>query len=748
MKGGLFVCPVTRKGGLFVCPASLEKSADCFVILCGFWQATADKKEDPSCELLEIEGNRLDALTFQSLLSDYRVHISDISMQDALGFNYVSQPLNTMLFQVTSVATDQDTGDTTSNSNSGSTSSQQTSNSNSKQEATQASSGSGKGGKQKKDTIGSSSEGGGDDDENRKKKDEKLKHDSISRASKKAERKRLLKEAEAAWLIRQAELLAASEEDEDTESNSNDATSPNVVVDAGHVCQPTPLNATSALPTCHQQAQVDMLLHHLAFQQAQNETLLAPPLQSAQNDTLPTPPLQSAQHAASPTQHAASPIQHAASPTQHAASPTQHAASPTQHAASPAQNETDVLASTLASLFPITHFSSTVVANNRTSTSEDSGAEVHRSTTPLSLISAASDHVAASGAARSTASSPGPSTPKPPTRVTSPNIDFNAWETAFGCPLSTPRSSAGEGGNASQHLQTILPNDENLSTPDPTSASCTTTSPAQVVTTPTTTSPAQVVVTLTTTSPAQVDATPTSMSPAQVVATPTSMSPAQFVAIPKKRVVNCAACKRGKKPCPKCVAFNTSVSASVGLNEGAAISMWTRRRSRNSSPVRESPEADSTELHEPAVRVPRRHPSRANMSPLLSNVGSNEGIITSVSTEHHSSSPREFSEVNSTQLHTHGTTFPVPLVVQLPQSQLVLNNTVAPNVHHTPWTSMGAATSPHLPFFSESNNMGAVNGAASNATSNTNAFPNRNPTHSVVVCNVCIRACTCVICYT
>ena len=745
MKGGLFVCTVTRKGGLFVCPASLEKSADCFIILCVIWQATADNKEDPKCELLEIEGNRLDALTFQSLLSDFRVHISDISMQDALGFNYVSPPLNTMLFQVTSAATDQDTGDTTSNSNSGSTSSQQTSNSNGKQEATQASSGSGKGGKQKKDTIGSSSEGGGDDDENRKKKDEKLQHDSISRASKKAERKRLLEEEKAAWLIRQAELLAGSEEDEESESNS-------------------------------QQAQNETLLAPL-LQSAQNETLLAPLLQSAQNDTLLTPLLQSAPNASSPAQHASSPAPNASSLAQHASSPAPNASSPApnavspapnasspapnasslapnasslaQHASSPApnaslpapnavsaaQHATDILASTLASLFPTTHFSSTVVANNGASTSEDSSTEVNRSNTPLSLISAASDQVAGSGDARSTASSPGPSTPKPPTPVTSPNIDFNAWETTFGCPLSTPRSSAGEGGNASQHPQTILPDEEIVSTPDPTPAPCTTTFGCP----------------LSTPRPSAGEGGnawqhPQTIVPnEEIVSTPdptpapcTRTSPAQVVATPKKRVVNCKACKRGKKTCPKCVDFHTSVSASAELNEAASISMSARRRSRNSSAPSESTEAVSTELNTQTARVSRRHRSRAAMHPLQSS----DVVL------NHSSSPREISEVNSQQLHTHNTTSPTPFVVQQPQNQVFLNNTATSNVNHTPWTSMGAATGSYLPLFAESNNIGVVNGAASGATSDTNAFPIRNHTHSVMVCNVCIRACTCVICYT
>jgi len=803
MKGGLFVCTVTRKGGLFVCPASLEKSADCFIILCVIWQATADNKEDPKCELLEIEGNRLDALTFQSLLSDFRVHISDISMQDALGFNYVSPPLNTMLFQVTSAATDQDTGDTTSNSNSGSTSSQQTSNSNGKQEATQASSGSGKGGKQKKDTIGSSSEGGGDDDENRKKKDEKLQHDSISRASKKAERKRLLEEEKAAWLIRQAELLAGSEEDEESESNSQQAQ-----------------NETLLAPLL-QSAQNETLLAPL-LQSAQNETLLAPLLQSAQNDTLLTPLLQSAPNASSPAQHASSPAPNASSLAQHASSPAPNASSPApnavspapnasspapnasslapnasslaQHASSPApnaslpapnavsaaQHATDILASTLASLFPTTHFSSTVVANNGASTSEDSSTEVNRSNTPLSLISAASDQVAGSGDARSTASSPGPSTPKPPTPVTSPNIDFNAWETTFGCPLSTPRSSAGEGGNASQHPQTILPNEEIVSTSDPTPAPCTTALGCPLSTPrssageggnasqhPQTILPDEEIVSTPDPTPAPCTTTfgcplstprpsageggnawqhPQTIVPnEEIVSTPdptpapcTRTSPAQVVATPKKRVVNCKACKRGKKTCPKCVDFHTSVSASAELNEAASISMSARRRSRNSSAPSESTEAVSTELNTQTARVSRRHRSRAAMHPLQSS----DVVL------NHSSSPREISEVNSQQLHTHNTTSPTPFVVQQPQNQVFLNNTATSNVNHTPWTSMGAATGSYLPLFAESNNIGVVNGAASGATSDTNAFPIRNHTHSVMVCNVCIRACTCVICYT
>jgi len=723
IQRALFVCPVTRLG----------KSADCFFILFEIWQATVDNQQDSSCELLEIEGSRPDSSIFQSLLSDYRVHISDMSMQDALGFNYVSPPHNTVQPPVTSAATDQDAGDTTSSSNNGRTSSQQTSKSNSKQEPTKASGASGKGGKPKKDTIGSSSEGGGDDDENRKKKDEKLKHDSISKGSKSAERKRLLEEERAAWSLREAELLAASEEDEDTESKSNDATSPKVVLDTGH-CQPTSLNATSALPTCHQQAQVDMQLHPLSFQEAQNETLLATPLQSAQNDTLRTPPLQLVEHATSPAPHEASPAQHVTSPAQNASSPAQnapsssaqhavltaqnssspaqyavspaqnapsssaqhevlpaqnssssaqnasssvkhtvspaqnasssaqHAASPVQdvsssaqHAASPAQNTTDVFVSTLTSLFPNTRLSSTIVTNNHTSTSEDSGAEVDRNTTPLSL-----NQNAGNDDARSTASSPGPSTPKPPTRGTSPIIDFNGWESAFGCPLSTPRSSAGEGGNASQHPPTNLPNDENLSTPDPTPAPCTTTSPDQVV------------------------------------------------ATPKKRVVNCGACKRGKKTCPKCVTF--SVSASAGLNEVASVSMSTRRRSRNSSTPIESPEAVSTLLNTHTARVSRRHQSPAVIfAAESSDVVLNERITTSVSTGHHSSSPREFSEVNSQQLHTHDTTCPVPCIVQQQQNQPFLSNTIPSNVHHTPFTSMGATTSPILPLFSESNNIAAVN---------------------------------------
>jgi hypothetical protein len=170
------------------------------------------------------------------------------------------------------------------------------------------------------------------------------------------------------------------------------------------------------------------------------------------------------------------------------------------------------------------------------------------------------------------------------------------------------------------------------------------------------------------------------------------------------------------------------------LNEAASISMSTRRRSRNSSASSESPEANSTELHTHAARVSRRHLSRAVvLPPQSSDVVLNEDIITSVSTGHHSSSP-----------HAHDTTSSVPFVVQQLQNQLVLNNTVTSNVHHTPSTSMGA----DIPLFSESNYIGVVNGAASSATSNTNAFPNRNHTHSVMVCNVCIRACTCVICYT
>jgi hypothetical protein len=177
--------------------------------------------------------------------------------------------------------------------------------------------------------------------------------------------------------------------------------------------------------------------------------------------------------------------------------------------------------------------------------------------------------------------------------------------------------------------------------------------------------------------------------------------------------------------------------------------MSTRGRSRNSSDAIESPEVVSTESNTHAARVSRRHRSPVViLAPQSSDVVLTEEITDSVLTRHHSSSPRGFSEVHSQQLQTNDTTSPVPCIVQQQQNQPFLSNTVTSNVHQTPSTSIGAATSPSLPLLSESNNIAAVNGAASSATSNTNAFQNRNHTHSVMVCNVCMCACACVICCT